>query len=315
MRGIGGILGIHHVTAIASGPQRNHDFYTGVLGLRLVKTTVNFDDPGTYHFYYGDELGRPGTIMTFFPWPDAPRGHRGVGQMTVTSFAVPPGTLDAWTRRLEAAGVEITGRRERFGEEVLSLDDPDGLRLELVEVSEKSDLPSWDGAGVPPGEAIRGFAGAALAERDVGATARLLEAMEMTLVGEAEGRTRFTVGTGAERAHLDVVARPDGVPGRAAAGIIHHIAFRVSGDESELAWRERLLGLGFHVTEVRDRQYFRSIYFREPGGVLFELATDPPGFTHDETPAELGTVLKLPPGLEKDRSRIEEILPELRRQS
>jgi glyoxalase family protein len=304
----GGILGIHHVTAIAADPRTNVGFYTDVVGQRMVKKTVNFDDPGSYHLYYGDELGRPGSIMTFFAWPGAPRGERGLGQVTVTAYAVPAGSLGFWEERLGAAA---RGRSLRFGDEVLTVSDPDGLELELVEVDDAGARPWWPGGPVAAEHAVRNFAGVTLTVRDLEPTARLLDDMGLRRAGEAGSRVRFVAGAGADAAGVDVVEHPTGARGRQAAGIVHHVAWRVSDDAAQLAWRERLLERGLAVTEVRDRRYFRSIYFREPGGVLFEIATDPPGFTRDETPEALGTSLKLPPWLEKERARIEGALPPL----
>ncbi|MDY7095083.1 MAG: ring-cleaving dioxygenase [Acidobacteriota bacterium] len=312
------ILGIHHVTAIASDPQTNVDFYAGLLGLRMVKKTVNFDDPGTYHLYYGDEQGSPGTILTFFPWPGARRGSRGAGQATVTSFAVPEGSLSWWRDRLSAAGVVVADTVERFGEDSFTFLDPDGLLLEMVADPSAAERAPWSDGPVPEQQAIRGFHSMTLLEADAARTAELLTgAMGFRLLGqegEQKGeRSRFAFGEdGAPGTRLDVIHRPGESVGRVAAGSIHHIAFRVAGDAEELAWQRRLMDAGMGVTEVKDRQYFHSIYFREPGGVLFEIATDPPGFTLDEPLAELGTSLRLPPWYESRRSEIEAVLPPLK---
>lgn len=307
-----GILGIHHVTAIAGDPQANVDFYTKVLGLRLVKRTVNFDDPRTYHLYYGDELGRPGTILTFFPWPGAPRGRRGTGQVTVTSFSVPAGSLDGWVERLASHDVEIEGLGERFGSKTLAFLDPDDLLLELV-AEERDERRPWERGPVPSEHAIRGFHSVTLTESGYEATAELLtEGMEFRAVAEERDRYRFAAGGGAPGALVDIVCAPDAPPGEVAAGSVHHIAWRVAGDEEQRAWRGRLVERGLNVTPILDRQYFRSIYYREPGGVLFEIATDPPGFTVDEPPEQLGSGLRLPPWLEPHRDRIEGVLPYLR---
>jgi len=304
--------GIHHVTAIARDPQANVDFYAGVLGLRLVKRTVNFDDPGTYHLYYGDETGRPGTILTFFPWPMARRGTRGTGQATVTAFSVPEGSLGFWRERLAAHGVAHDEPARRFAEEVLTLLDPDGLKLELVAHAGAGEAEPWDGGPVPAEHAIRGFHGVTLAQQGYEATAELLTGpMEFEHAGEAGNRFRFmAAGEGPGRV-VDVLCSPDLPPGRVAAGTVHHVAFRAADDADQLARREALAGRGLNVTPVLDRQYFHSIYFREPGGVLFEIATDPPGFTLDEPPEELGSALRLPPWLEPHRTRIEATLPPL----
>ncbi|MDX1687154.1 MAG: ring-cleaving dioxygenase [Candidatus Promineifilaceae bacterium] len=305
------ISGIHHITAIASDPQRTLDFYTDVLGLRLVKLTVNFDDPGTYHFYFADAEGQPGTILTFFPWPGARPGQPGNGQVSAVAFSIPPDALDYWQDRLRTHGVSPSAIHQRFEEAVLPLRDPDGLQLELVAHEEAPSLPAWDGGPVPAERAIRGFHHAALWESDAEGTAQLLtETFGFRPVGDHGGRLRFAAQESPGRL-VDVVNRPDGEAGIMGAGAVHHIAWRTPDDEQQQEWRRTLIGLGYGVTPVKDRQYFHSIYFREPGGVLFEIATDPPGFTLDESPDELGTHLKLPPWLEESRSRIEEALPDL----
>jgi glyoxalase family protein len=307
------IPGIHHLTAIASDPQRNVVFYTDVLGLRLVKLTVNFDDPGTYHLYYGDEAGHPGTIMTFFPWPGARRGRRGVGQVAATSFLVPEGTLAYWEDRLQRMGATVGRQEKRFDREVLIFIDPDGLQLELVTDPAAAGIHPWRGGPVIPERAIRGFYGATLWEQDPGPTVDLLtRTMGFELMAEEGPRSRLRAAGEGPGAVVDVVHRPNGEPGWPGAGTVHHIAWRTADEVQQLAWRGELRAEGFHVTPVMDRQYFRSIYYREPGGVLFEIATDPPGFLRDESPAELGTHLKLPPWLEPRRIEIERALPELR---
>jgi glyoxalase family protein len=286
--------GIHHVTAIAGPARRNLDFYTRVLGLRLVKKTVNFDDPGTYHLYYGDETGRPGTIMTFFPWPMARRGVQGAGQATVTSFSVPQGSLGYWTERLGKLGVPYEDPRPRFDEEVLTMLDPDGLRLELVARGEGS------------GHEAQGFDGVTLTEWNPEVTAEVLTGtLGFRPSGQQGDRFRFEAGA----SRVDVVASPASVRGHISAGTVHHVAWRAADDADQLAWREAVAESGLYVTPVLDRQYFHSIYFREPGGVLFEIATDPPGFTRDEPVESLGGALKLPPWLEPERKRIEQALP------
>jgi len=301
------IAGIHHVTAMASDPQANVDFYTGVLGLRLVKKTVNFDDPGTYHLYYGDEVGHPGTIMTFFPWPMARRGVQGAGQATVTSFAVPEGSLGFWTERLARLGVTFDGVKTRFDEEVLTLLDPDGLRLELV--ARADGRPGWADGPVPAEHAVRGFDGVTLTEWNLDVTQNVLAGtLGFRRVGEEGDRVRFEAASG-EGSRVDVLASPSAARGRVSAGTVHHVAFRAADEADQLAWRHAVDESGLYVTPVLDRQYFRSIYFREPGGVLFEIATDPPGFTWDEPVESLGSGLKLPPWLEESRSRIEAALP------
>ncbi len=310
------IPGIHHVTAIASDPQANVNFYAGVLGLRLIKRTVNFDDPGTYHLYYGDDVGRPGTVMTYFPWPGAPRGQVGTGQVSVTAFSIPPDSMGYWAERLKRSGVSFDGPKARFDEQVVSLDDHDGLPLELVAAA-RDDRSGWTTGPVPAKHAIRGFFGVTLAERGpeegCGRTTTLLtEGLEFRLVRESGHRLRYAMGDGSPGALVDVLCLSDAPRGQIAAGTVHHVAWRTPDDKQQLAWRERLGRYGMDVTPVRDRQYFHSIYFREPGGVLFEIATDPPGFTLDEPPDRLGTGLKLPPWLEPRRDQLERVLPPLR---
>ena len=303
------IAGIHHVTAMAGDPQANVDFYTGVLGLRLVKKTVNFDDPGTYHLYYGDEVGHPGTIMTFFPWPLARRGVQGAGQATVTAFSVPEGSLGYWTERLRRLEVAFDDPQPRLGEEVLTVLDPDGLKLELV-ARAGDDRQGWRGGAVPADKAIRGFDGVTLTEWNLDVTERVLAGtMGFRRMGEEGSRVRFEVGPGGAGTRVDVLASPSAKRGHVSAGTVHHVAFRAADEADQLAWREAIDGSGLYVTPVLDREYFRSIYFREPGGVLFEIATDPPGFTRDETVESLGSGLKLPPWLEPSRERIEAALP------
>ncbi len=303
------ISGIHHVTAIASNPQRNLDFYTRVLGLRLVKRTVNFDDPGTYHFYFADEIGSPGTILTFFPWPDAPRGRAGAGQVTLTSFCIPEQSLEFWEDRLRRAGVPTEKREKRFGEEVLALSDPDGLRVELIGSSSKGKLHLWSSSEIPLDQAIRGFHSVSLSEEGYEHTARVLEIIGFRKVAEEGNRFRFEVGEGGPGARADILCVSEARHGRISAGTVHHAAWRVTDDESENAWREHLVEHDMNVTPVRDRCYFHSVYFREPGGVLFELATDPPGFAVDEPVEALGESLKLPVWLERYRGEIEKALP------
>jgi glyoxalase family protein len=307
------IEGIHHVTALARDPQANVDFYTGVLGLRLVKKTVNFDDPGTYHFYYGDEQGRPGTIITFFPWPMAKRGTHGAGQATATAFSVPDGSLGWWAERLGKLGVAAEEPRPRqgFDEEVITLLDPDGLKLELVARAGDNRAP-WTGGPVPAEHAIRGFEGVTLTEWNPEVTAAVVQdVMGFQPAGEWKDRFRFEAGAGGPGTRVDILARPDAPRGHVSAGTVHHVAFRVADDPVQAAWHEELTEEGFHVSPILDRQYFHSIYFRERGGVLFELATDRPGFATDETVEGLGSGLRLPPWLEPDRPRIEAILPKV----
>jgi glyoxalase family protein len=304
--------GIHHVTAISGEPQRNVDFYVGLLGLRLVKKTVNFDDPGTYHLYYGDGAGSPGSIMTFFPWAGAPNGRIGAGQLTVTAFSFPATSLGYWTERLVEGGVRFERPEDRFGETVLRFPDPDGLRLELVAATDDV-REGWAGGPVPPEHAVRGFHHVTLLSSDAAGTAELMtDSLGFRQTGEAEGRTRFEAGEGGPGDTVDV-ANGSGFPrGTMGVGTVHHVAFRVPDEERQLELREKVAALGYNVTPVLDRNYFRSIYFREPGGVLFEIATDPPGFAADEDTEHLGESLKLPPWLEPRRGEIEGVLPPLR---
>jgi glyoxalase family protein len=306
------ILGIHHVTAIAGEPQTNVDFYSGLLGLRLVKKTVNFDDPSTYHLYYGDGLGRPGTIMTFFPWPGVRSGTLGSGQTRTTAFAVPETSLDFWRQRLGESSVR-TEDVERLGVPGLAFTDPDGLRLELLaSVRTHDSREPWDGASVPVDHAIRGFDGVTFLHADSTATERLLvEVMGFRKVAHDATRTRYASGDGGSGAFVDLVRDPSAVPGRVAGGSVHHVAFRVADDPAQAEWMDRLFASGHPTTDIKNRQYFHSIYFREPGGVLFELATDNPGFAIDEPANALGRELRLPPWLEQARHRLEAALPTL----
>ena len=305
------IRGLHHVTAIASDPQRNLDFYVGLLGLRFVKRTVNFDDPGTYHFYFGDERGNPGTILTFFPWPNARRGTRGTGQIESTAFAVSPNSIGYWVERLKDQHVAAEKTSPRFGEEVLRFTDPDGLLLELVASNSPAPVEPWPDGPIPAEHALHGFHSVSAALEGYERTARLLtESFGYRLIGQSGNRFRFvTRDDTAPGRIVDLICLPDAQIGRVAAGSVHHIAFRAKDDAEQLQWRGHLVSLGYNVTPVIDRTYFHSIYFREPGGVLFEIATEPPGFTSDETIEELGTHLHLPPWMESSRSLIEEILP------
>lgn len=301
--------GIHHITAIAGNPQRNIDFYVGTLGLRLVKKTVNFDDPHRYHFYYGDGVGRPGTILTFFAWDsNAPKGRRGSGQVTTISFSVPEKSLEAWTRRLEQKGVHVDGPFARFDEEFVRFRDPDGLELELVAAGDSR--PGWASELAPPAEAVRGLHSLSLSVEEGEGTGRLMTGMlGFRKVAEEAERFRYEAGEGGPGNTVDVLRRSGGLSGRPGVGTNHHVAWRVIDGNAQVELRGRLLESGCHVSEVMDRTYFRSIYFNEPGGVLFEVATDPPGFDIDEDLQHLGSSLKLPPQLEPRRDEIERVLP------
>ncbi len=307
------IAGLHHVTAIASDPQRNLDFYIGLLGLRLVKRTVNFDDPGTYHFYFGDARGTPGTILTFFSWPGVRRGHRGVGQIEATAFAISPDSVGYWLDRFKEQYATAEKTSPRFGEEVIRFTDPDGLLLELVTSDSIAQVESWaDPAAAGPAEhSLRGFHSVSATLEGYERTAQLLtESFGYRLVKESGNRFRFAAPSESGPGRIvDLLCMPDSRAGHVAAGSVHHIAFRAKDDDEQLQWREHLVELGYNVTPVIDRTYFHSIYFREPGGILFEIATEPPGFTLDEPIEELGSKLRLPPWMEAARSQIEQVLP------
>ena len=306
------ILGVHHVTAIAGDPQRNMDFYVGVMGLRLVKVTVNFDEPTTYHLYYGDELGHPGTILTFFAWPGGPNGRVGTGQLTATSFSIPETAINFWMDRFKNHNVPFQGPIARFNEQVLSFSDPDGLQLELVATQNSQLDKVWKEGPVPFEYGLRGFHSVALSEAGLERTTSLLtETMGFRRIAEIENRCRFEVGAGGAGATVDVLTEPGAPRGIVSVGSVHHVAWRTPEDEQQKAWREQLIEAGMNVTPIIDRKYFHSIYYREPGGVLFEIATDPPGFAVDEPVQELGRRLMLPPWLEPHRTEIEKALPPL----
>jgi glyoxalase family protein len=298
--------GLHHVTAIGGDPQKNIDFYISGLGLRLVKKTVNFDDPSTYHLYYGDDSGRPGSLMTFFPWKGIRPGRIGAGQSTSTAFSVPAGSIGWWKSHFGELGVDSVVTTENSAEERLSLRDPDGLQLDLVASTIVDPRDPWDSASVPAEYAIRGQHSSVLTVNDPAGTSRVLvEELGMHLVSEHGNRLRFSAGDEAAGRIVDVIAEPTAEYGLTAGGTIHHIAFRVPDQHTQSIWRSQLIDHGYQVTEILDRQYFTSIYFREPGGVLFEIATDTPGFDIDEPLLELGRSLKLPPWLEPSREAIE----------
>jgi glyoxalase family protein len=305
--------GIHHVTMIAGDVQQNVDFYAGVLGMRLVKRTVNFDDPGTYHLYYGDETGSPGTLLTFFPWPHGQRGREGAGQFSSVSLAVPTTSLGFWLERLVRHGIAHEPLATRFGERVLRFRDPDGLRVELVGSDVAARRTGWAGAAVPAEHAVRGVHAMTLWTADPAATALLLEGPFGMRRHATEDRTTRFIPAAPHESGIGTALDVRDVSGfwEAAGGVgtVHHVAWRVPGDADELALRERVRESGVGTTELIDRKYFHSVYFREPGGALFEIATDTPGFTVDEPLETLGESLVLPPWLEPRRGEITAILP------
>ncbi|MGH8100919.1 MAG: ring-cleaving dioxygenase [Chthoniobacterales bacterium] len=306
------IRGLHHVTAIATDPQRNLDFYVGLLGLRFVKRTVNFDDPGSYHFYFGDNRGTPGTILTFFPWPGARRGSRGTGQIEATAFSISPSSIEYWLERFKQHQV-MAERISRFGAEGVRFTDPDGLLLELIAASSLAPLEPWPGSSIPSEHSLHGFHSVSAALEGYERTTRLLtDTFGFRLIDNSGNRFRFVSADDTAPGRIvDLLCMPDTSVGRVAAGSVHHIAFRAKDNAEQLEWRARLVDLGYDVTPVVDRTYFHSIYFREPGGVLFEIATEPPGFTLDEKLEELATHLRLPSWYESSRSQIEQILPRI----
>ncbi|MBV7509144.1 ring-cleaving dioxygenase [Bacillus sp. sid0103] len=298
-------MGIHHITAIVGDPQENVDFYAGVLGLRLVKKTVNFDDPGTYHLYFGNEGGKPGTIITFFPWAGARQGIIGDGQVGVTSYVVPKGAMEFWEKRLEKFNVSYT-KMERFGEKYLEFDDPHGLHLEIVE-REEGELNSWNFGEVTPDVAIKGFGGATLLSTQPNKTSQLLEnVMGLDFIGNEGDFARFRSSADIGNV-IDIKLTPIG-RGQMGVGTVHHIAWRAIDDQDQLDWQKYVAENGYGVTPVQDRNYFNAIYFREHGEILFEIATDPPGFAHDESQETMGEKLMLPSQYEPQRGKIEEVL-------
>ena len=305
--------GIHHVTSIAGSARRNLDFYTGTLGLRLVKKTVNFDDPGSYHFYYGDAAGHPGTILTFFPWEGVTAGRLGIGAAQETVFSVPEGSIGYWTQRLVEKGVAHDPPAKRFGETALAFKDRDGTRLALTGVRGLEAKPGWSAGGVPAEHAIRGFHSVSLLLAEAGPTAAILTDVFGFVADAHEGATQRYRAPGVDLGGaIDLRTAGEFLSARQGAGSVHHIAFRAADDAAQAAM-VRKLNQDHHLltTEQKDRNYFRSVYFREPGHVLFEIATDPPGFAIDEPADSLGQALKLPPFLESRRGAIEAALPKL----
>lgn len=308
------IPGIHHITALSGAAQENLDFYAGLLGLRRVKTTVNFDDPKTHHLYYGDTTGRPGTILTFFPWPRTRGGRGGAGLVQTVSFAVPAGTIDGWARHLSEAEVPLQ-RTERFGDPVLQFEDPSGLSLELVASAEERAEDAWDRGPLPAAKAIQGFDAPVLPVFSGDRTIELFTDLFRWERGpEEEDRLRLHAPDADRTGNVDLEVRDRHPPGRMGHGAVHHIAFRVRDETEQKAWQEALRERDIEVTDVKDRQYFQSIYFRDAtwtSGILFEIATDGPGFLIDESREALGEALCLPPWLETRRAEIEDALPSL----
>jgi len=306
------VLGIHHVTAIAADPRENLAFYREVLGMRLVKRSVNQDDPGTYHLFYADADGHPGTDLTFFPWPHLPPARQGTGLTNEVALAVPRDTIAFWQERLSRAGVALGTVETRFGDPALPFRDPHGLHLALVETSDTQTFTAWERSPVPAVRQVRGFHSVRLWERRLGPTAGLLQQVfGWVEIGEEAGWHRFAPPGGGSGALVEVREDPTGAQGQMGRGAVHHVAFRVPDDATQRAARERVAGASLRPTPVIDRFWFRSVYFLEPGGALFELATDGPGFAVDEDPAHLGEHLVLPPWLEPNRAQIEAALPAL----
>jgi glyoxalase family protein len=309
--------GLHHVTAIAGNARRNFDFYTRTLGLRFVKRTVNFDDPGTYHFYYGDETGRPGTILTFFSWEHATKGHGGIGETFQTAFRVPARSLGYWTQRFTENGVAYEPMRKHFGESVLAFTDPDGMRLALIGTPDADSEPAWTNGDIPVEHGIRGFHGVTLLLAAAAPTGAVLtNVLGLKELGREGSVIRYQAPGSTVGAIVDIHEAKGFLAGHQGRGSVHHIAFRAADDaeQAEMA-RKLVTKCNLRHTEQRDRNYFRSIYFREPGGVLFEIATDIPGFAVDEPVASLGQALKLPAFLEPHRTEIEKVLPPLEKEA
>jgi glyoxalase family protein len=300
------ILGIHHITAIAGDAQRNFNFYSKILGLRFIKKTVNFDDPGTYHFYFGDEVGSAGTILTFFPWGEGiQQGRKGSGMATEIGYSVPKGSLDFWVKRLDQYNVIYNKPSEKFGERYVSFLDPDGLK----ESKTGDNRKAWETSEIKAENALKGFHNITLTLKDIKPTAAILtNVFGYELIDQNVNRYRYATKAVENASIVDLVELPEEKKGHVANGSVHHVAFRVKNDEILMHFREKIEALGLGITQQIDRQYFHSLYFREPGGVLFEIATDNPGFTVDETLENLGKDLKLPPQYESRREEIEKHL-------
>ncbi|MEO8568460.1 MAG: ring-cleaving dioxygenase [Ginsengibacter sp.] len=306
------ILGLHHITAIAGNAQRNYDFYTKVLGLRFVKKTVNFDDPGTYHFYYGDEEGTPGTILTFFPWGNIGRGHVGTGMATEIGYSVPPGSLDFWEDRFRQFNVSYSNKGERFGETFLPFRDPDGLNINLIVPDKPDERKPWETTEIKKDTATKGFHNVTLMANKKDDTEKILiDIFGYHFLSQEGNRYRYITDAVENASIIDIIESPEGKRGNNAGGTNHHVAFRVADEDTQITFREKLVREYLQVTPKINRDYFYSIYFREPGGVLFEIATENPGFTVDEPLTDLGKHLKLPAQYENVRADIEKTLPVL----
>lgn len=306
------ILGLHHITAIASDAQRNYDFYTKTLGFRLVKKTVNFDDPETYHLYFGDKIGTPGTVLTFFPWAGMSQGRNGAGMVTEIGYSVPKGSLYFWKERFDKLNIRYVNNKEAFGEKQISFQDPDGLQLKLIETNQNDDRKGWETDEIKGDVAIKGFYTITLTLNNIKATAAVLTEVFGYKHTEADSNLyRYKTETVENAAIVDLLEKPEAKRGINAAGTNHHVAFRVKNEEDLMLMRKKVMEKGLQITDKIDRDYFFSLYFREPGGVLFEIATDNPGFATDETVENLGTSLQLPHQHEPMREKIEKVLPQL----
>lgn len=303
--------GLHHITGITGDAKKNFGFYTKTLGLRFVKRTVNFDDPSAWHLYYGNETGAPGSALTFFLWQNMPLGRQGMGEAVEVGYAVPKGSLPFWKKRLEAEDIAVR-ENERFGDKLLALEDREGMKIEIVETATAAAAPAWAEGPVPLEHAVRGFSGITLRPRGGARTAEVLTAGFGYADGGKDGDRQRFLGDAEIGAHIDIVIDKDQPRGQQGAGTLHHVAFRAKDDAEEIEFANRIRQtLGLDTTEQIDRMYFHSVYFREPGGILFEIATDKPGFTWDEPKESLGTALKLPPWHEQNRAAIEKALPPL----
>lgn len=310
------INGIHHITVMAGDPQANYDFYTQTLGMRFIKKTVNFDAPDVYHLYYGDEVGSPGTILTFFPFPDARQGKRGTGEITTVGFSVPSRSLDFWINRLADLAVDFDGPSEKFGYKYISLLDPDGMKIEIVADPDADKIIGWNNGEIPAENSIRKFFSINFYLKSAYKSEELLKnVMGASFVAKEGNTKRYSFGKDSRKAFIDLYEDENTSRGLSGAGTVHHIAWRTENDEEQNNWRNKVIEYGLHPTEMVDRNYFHSIYFREPGGILFEIATDGPGFMVDESFDSLGSELKLPPWHEPKRKLIEQILIPLRTKS